>query len=401
LDLLAVKNWLHFKYEHQAVGGFMSDGNPEASSALSYKGSLSGLRGLLTNNIAKGIANVVSTIEQVGEVLGENPPSSEGSTRLIPIEKIAPCPTQPRQVFDAQSLEQLSMTMKEMGQAQAITVRLSGDKYEIISGERRYRAAKLAGLTHLHCLIKDVDNKDARLLSLVENLQRDDLLPIEEAHFLKRVLSEHPDLNLDRLARMLGSHKSTLSEKIQLTEVPEEIQKRLYDKDSHFTHRHWRVISRLKDRALAHEFCLKTIQEKLSVAELERSLSSLGVKKAARSPRAGSEQLSFETLRLFESRGSQFKIRSLSCDLSHVLPDVKVKIIEELEKALAFVKADQSAPPLEKASLNASNLAPANALGRIQQAAAQAASAFQEGEESAVAPEVSEAPEGASTEDNA
>ncbi len=157
---------------------------------------------------------------------------------VIPIEKIVPCPTQPRQVFDAQSLEQLSMTMKEMGQAQAITVRPAGDKYEIISGERRYRAAKLAGLPHLHCLVKEVDNKDARLLSLVENLQRDDLLPIEEAHFLKRVLQDHGDLNLDKLARMLGSHKSTLSEKIQLTEVPEPIQKMLYNKDCHFTHRH-------------------------------------------------------------------------------------------------------------------------------------------------------------------
>jgi ParB family chromosome partitioning protein len=355
----------------------MGEINSDASSGLSFKGSLSELRGLLTNNIAKGIVNVVSSIEQkVGEAIQDNQNSPEGSTRLIPIEKIVPCPTQPRQVFDAQSLEQLSMTMKEMGQAQAITVRPAGDKYEIISGERRYRAAKLAGLPHLHCLVKEVDNKDARLLSLVENLQRDDLLPIEEAHFLKRVLQDHSDLNLDKLARMLGSHKSTLSEKIQLTEVPEPIQKMLYNKDCHFTHRHWRVISRVKDQAVATDLCLKTIQEKLSVAELERALNSLGVKKASRNPRSGAEQLSFEDVRLFESKGSFLKLRSLHCNMAEVLPEVKDKIIQELERALVFLKSDQSALNPTQAVSTPQSVAPA--LERIQKAAAEAASIMSE-----------------------
>jgi ParB family chromosome partitioning protein len=233
-------------------------------------------------------------------------------------------------------------------------------------------------------LIKDVDNKEARLLSLVENLQRDDLLPIEEAHFLKKVLLDHPELNLDKLARMLGSHKSTLSEKVQLTEVPEEIQKDLYKKGSHFTHRHWRVVSRVKDSALRLELCQKTLQEKLSVSELEKAVEAYGIKKAHRSPRGQSQQLSFENFQLFENRGTYLKLKSLNCDLAQTLPDIKQKLIEELEKAIAFIKESPELSAQEMASLNPekpaknSNNSSSAALGRIQQAAAQAASILSE-----------------------
>lgn len=255
-------------------------GPEEASSEkLSYKGSVSGLKGFLSSQITK-IAGVVSP---------ESFPETAGGGRLIPLSQIFPNPDQPRQVFDPKGLEELAATMKEVGQAQAITVRVRGHGFEIISGERRYRAARLAGLSHLECVVKNVDDREAQLLSLVENLQRQDLLPIEEAHYLKKVLAENTSLSLDRLAKMMGTHKSTLSEKIQLTEMPQEEQNLLYAKGRSFTHRHWRVLSRIKDPVFLKELLSRAIDEQLSVAELERSLDAAGIPKAKRLPKAEPE----------------------------------------------------------------------------------------------------------------
>jgi len=320
----------------------MNDNGNDPASALSYRGSISGLKGLLSNKLTEGIASVVENLEKFSDVASQDEAGNLGSTRLIPVEKIMPCPSQPRQVFDAQSLEQLSLTMKEMGQAQAITVRPMGDKFEIISGERRYRAAKLAGITQLHCLIKDVDNKEADLLSLVENLQRKDLLPIEEAAFLKKVLGEYGDLSLEKLARMLGTHKSTLSEKVKMADIPADVQKMLYERGYSFTHRHWRVLSRIEDQALLKQMCLRALDEKLSVTELERSLEAFGVKKKRRSKPAeqlNDSQLSFESFSIVEHKDDRLRVKSFSADLKSLTDAARQKIVSELEKALEALRA--------------------------------------------------------------
>lgn len=310
------------------------------SSPLSYKGSVSGLKGLLTNKLAEGIANVVSTIDRVADFAA---PRAEGGTERIAIEKIYPSPDQPRQVFDPRALEELSQTMKELGQAQAITVRKTPQGYEIIAGERRYRAAKLAGMTELDCVVKDCSLREARLLALVENIQRQDLLPVEEAHYLKKVLVENSDLSLEKLAKLLGSHKSTLSEKIQLTEVPDGLQPFLYGKARHLTHRHWRVISRIEDPAFLQEIFMRAVEHQLSVAELERSLEAAGVKKAPRrKPTATNATAATPVerqLNLFKMDGSVLKLKTGALDLATLQPQAKEGLIAKLEEVLLALKA--------------------------------------------------------------
>ncbi len=299
---------------------------------LGYKGSVSGLKGLLSNRIAEGIASVVNSLDSGSEKNSNRELS--GSTRRIPIDQIFPCSDQPRQVFDPKSLEELSQTMKELGQAQAITVRKTLKGYEIISGERRFRAAKLAGLTHMDCLVKEVSGPEGRLLALVENIQRQDLLPIEEAQFLKKVLEENPSLSLEKLAKNLGSHKSTLSEKIQLTEIPEDLQPLLFARGQSFTHRHWRVISRISDSVLLREMLRKAVDNQLSVSELERSVQALGIQKAPRRKREGEEKdpfLNSEKLKLFKAEGNFLRIRPLSLDLSRVEPKHLGRLLNDLE----------------------------------------------------------------------
>lgn len=309
---------------------------------FSYKGSVSGLKGLLTSKLAEGLANVVNTLDKVTEY-ATGPKRADGSTESIAIERITPCPDQPRQVFEPKSLEELSQTMKEIGQAQAITVRRTAQGYEIISGERRYRAAKLAGLTRLDCLVKECSPQEGRLLALVENVQRQDLLPIEEAHYLKKVLSENPALSLEKLAKMLGSHKSTLSEKIQLTEIPEDLQNSLFAKGKTFTHRHWRVVSRINDAVQLRQIFLQALEHQLSVAELERSLAALGIKKASRRlPRLDKTQTSFEKMNFVKREGSMYRIRAMTFDSSKLSGDARAKLISELEEFLGQLRAESS-----------------------------------------------------------
>jgi ParB family chromosome partitioning protein len=293
--------------------------------SLKYKGSVSGLKGFLTNRITK-IAGAV-----VGDM-----PLTQGGGRLIPISMIFPNPDQPRQVFDPKSLEELAATMKEVGQAQAITVRLKGPGFEIISGERRYRAARLAGLTHLECVVKEVSDSEAQMLSLVENLQRQDLLPIEEAHYLKKVLRENSGLSLEKLAKMLGSHKSTLSEKIQLTEVPEDEQKLLYAKGKGFTHRHWRVLSRIKDPVFLKELLKRTLEEQLSVSELERSLEAAGIPKVKK-VKAEPKEPALWTAPI-SLDGTRIIFKSSNFDTAHLTPERKKIIKEEIEKILPLLQ---------------------------------------------------------------
>ncbi len=318
----------------------------QGSSLFSYKGSVSGLKGMLTNKLAEGIASVVSSLDRMTDSDGgEKAPNAQS----IPIEQIYPNPEQPRQVFEPRALEELSMTMKELGQAQAITVRKTDEGYEIIAGERRYRAAKLAGLTHLDCVVKDCSPREARLLALVENIQRQDLLPIEEAQFLKRILEENSDLSLEKLAKVLGSHKSTLSEKIQLTEIPEDLQPMLFARGKAFTHRHWRVISRIDDPTFMRQILSQALEHQLSVAELERSLSLAGVKKAPRRQKrldsdAALSLLSEEQMRslsIVKREGKTYRIQALTLDAEKVPKVARDRLIAELEEILSSLKSGE------------------------------------------------------------
>lgn len=293
--------------------------------SLKYKGSVSGLKGFLSSRITKVVGAVAAEL-----------PLTQGGGRLVPLSAIFPNPEQPRQVFDPKSLEELAATMKEVGQAQAITVRPKGNGFEIISGERRYRAARLAGLTHLECIIKEVDDSEAQMLSLVENLQRQDLLPIEEAHYLKKVLNDNDSLSLEKLAKMLGSHKSTLSEKIQLTEIPEEEQKLLYARGKAFTHRHWRVLSRVKDAGFLKELLKRALDEQLSVAELEKSLEAAGIPKAKKVKAQVVKEPALWQSPIFVD-GSRVTLKGSSIDVANLTPERKAQLKLETEKLLALL----------------------------------------------------------------
>jgi ParB family chromosome partitioning protein len=153
------------------------------------------------------------------ERLAARPASSVGLQ--IPIDVIDPSPFQPRQAFDG--IEELISSIKEKGVLEPILVRRQGSRYQIIAGERRFRAAREAGLTNVPCIELDVDDRGCLEISLVENIQRRDLTPFEEADALRQ-LKEQFDYTHDQIARQLGRSRTTITETLSLATIPARIR---------------------------------------------------------------------------------------------------------------------------------------------------------------------------------
>ena len=164
--------------------------------------------------------------------------------RYIPINDIRPNPQQPRRRFDSESLQELAASIAAYGILQPITVRQQGAVYELVAGERRWRAARIAGLRQVPCLLARVDEEDAALLALIENLQRRDLDYMEEAAAIARLLRRY-GLSQQQAAEKLGRSQSAVANKLRLLRLEEPVAEALH----HYglTERHARALLRLED----------------------------------------------------------------------------------------------------------------------------------------------------------
>ena len=142
--------------------------------------------------------------------------------RYIPINDIRPNPQQPRRRFDSESLQELAASIAAYGILQPITVRQQGAVYELVAGERRWRAARIAGLRQVPCLLARVDEEDAALLALIENLQRRDLDYMEEASAIARLLRRY-GLSQQQAAEKLGRSQSAVANKLRLLRLEEPV----------------------------------------------------------------------------------------------------------------------------------------------------------------------------------
>jgi ParB family chromosome partitioning protein len=154
------------------------------------------------------------------------PPEQEGTLFLCPIDSIVPHPSQPRQHFDEAKLGELVQTIKEKGVLTPVIVRSYGSTYQLVSGERRWRAAKLAGLKEIPAILREVSDREALELSLIENIQREDLTPLEEARAYQALMSLY-GVTQEELARRLGKDRSTIANSLRLLKLPPEAQSAL------------------------------------------------------------------------------------------------------------------------------------------------------------------------------
>ncbi|MDE2491387.1 MAG: ParB/RepB/Spo0J family partition protein [Elusimicrobia bacterium] len=196
-------------------------------------------------------------------------PAASGTPLRVPIEKIRPNHLQPRRHFDPEALSELAASIREHGLAQPIVVSFdaAARSYELIAGERRWRAAQLAGLKEIDVVVRQPkDDKQRLALTLIENLQRSDLNPIEVALGYLRLMKEF-GINQTSLGQEVGKSKSAISNTLRLLELPEEIQKAL--QFGQLSEGHGRALLTVADANLRHAVFKKVLEEKLSVRETE------------------------------------------------------------------------------------------------------------------------------------
>lgn len=188
------------------------------------------------------------------------------------LDDIIPNRFQPREVFDEKALKELAISIKEHGVIQPIIVRRVNGKYEIIAGERRYKASALAGMTKIPAIIRDLDDKESSKVALLENLQRKNLNPIEEARTYQKIL-EIDQMTQDELAKTMGKSQSSIANKIRLLALPDEVQDALLKEQ--ISERHARTLLNLPDSQKQKEMLKKVISNKMSVRTLEEEIAKM------------------------------------------------------------------------------------------------------------------------------
>lgn len=196
----------------------------------------------------------------------------ESQVLQINIDDIIPNRFQPRVAFDEKALNELAASIKEHGIIQPLVLRKLGDKYEIIAGERRYKAATLAGLTTVPAVISNIDDNKSAEVALVENVQRRDLTPIEEARSYKNLLDKGY-LTQDDLAKKMGLSQATIANKLRLLNLDDRVQQALLE--NKISERHARALLVLKDKEEQNKWLERIINERMTVRQLDQELKKV------------------------------------------------------------------------------------------------------------------------------
>jgi len=194
----------------------------------------------------------------------------------IKITEIEPNREQPRKKFDEDALLELAESIKQFGVIQPLIVQKRGDYYEIIAGERRWRAAKMAGLKEIPVIIKDYTNQERVEISLIENIQREDLNPIEEAHAYKRLLNEF-SLKQDEVAERVSKSRTAVTNSMRLLKLDDRVQQMVID--DMISTGHARALLSIEDKELQYTVANRIFDEKLSVRETEKLMKSIQLEK--------------------------------------------------------------------------------------------------------------------------
>ena len=220
----------------------------------------------------------------------------------IEVADIEPCAFQPRTVFDEEALHALSESIKEKGVLQPLLLRRKGKKYEIIAGERRWRAAIMAGLSTVPALVKELSDKETLEIALIENLQRENLSPIEEGEGFERLMKEY-QYTQEILAKVIGKSRSHVANTLRLLNLPEDVKEMV--RNGELSAGHARV---LIGNPNASELAKKIIEQRLSVRQVEELMSQNSRKTQTKAVKIMDEDL-----------------KKIMSDLEHKL-NLKVKI---------------------------------------------------------------------------
>ncbi len=228
------------------------------------------------SGLGKGLDTMIPVYPSKGKMGKETVPEKSEQEKkqetMVKIIEVEPNREQPRKNFDEDSLLELSESIKQFGILQPLLVQKRKDYYEIIAGERRWRAAKMAGLKEIPVIIKDFTNQQIVEISLIENIQREDLNPIEEAMAYKRLLTEF-NLKQDEVAERVSKSRTTVTNSMRLLKLDERVQQMLID--DMITTGHARALLSIEDGELQWKLAVKIFDEKLSVRDVEKLMKEL------------------------------------------------------------------------------------------------------------------------------
>lgn len=264
------------------------------------------------------------------------PIASTGDLRHIPIGQIQPGPYQPRKIMKDVALEELGSSIKEQGVMQPIVVRpLREDQFEIIAGERRWRATQLAGLPTIPAIIREVGDEAVVAMALIENIQREDLNPIEEAMALQRLISDF-SMSHEQVAQAVGKYRPTVTNLLRLLSLNEEVKTLVMEEA--LSKGHGRVLLAL-DGNLQNKAAQTVVERQLSVRQTEEYVRQL------QKPAGLCSEAQKETLHRYQQWQQQLaerfslpvKIKTLASGKGAV--EIRFKTEAELEKLIAFFEA--------------------------------------------------------------
>ena len=217
----------------------------------------------------------------------------------IPVEEIVPGPLQPRQHFSREGLEELRDSIVQHGVLQPLTVRQKGERFELIAGERRLRAARLAGLEEVPCIVMDVDMERSGVIALIENIQRRDLDFIEEAEGIWQLMRLF-GLSQEQIAHRIGKSQSAVANKLRLLRLPRDVLERA--REAGLSERHARALLRLPDAETQSRALDFMIDQRMNVAAAEEYVDKLGTPSATPEEAPGARRWSvflMKDVRLF------------------------------------------------------------------------------------------------------
>ena len=221
---------------------------------------------------ARGLGKGLDALIPAGDKKITKEENTKGAETVVKITKVEPNRSQPRKNFDEDALQELADSIKQFGLLQPILVQDKGEYYEIIAGERRWRAAKLAGLKEVPVIIRNYSSQEIVEISLIENIQREDLNPIEEAQAYKRLLTEF-NLKQDEVAERVSKSRTAVTNSMRLLKLCDGVQQMIID--DMLSTGHARALIPIEDPELQLQLAQRIFDEKLSVREVEKLVKSI------------------------------------------------------------------------------------------------------------------------------
>lgn len=221
---------------------------------------------------ARGLGKGLDALIPAGDKKITKKENTKGAETVVKITKVEPNRSQPRKNFDEDALQELADSIKQFGLLQPILVQDKGEYYEIIAGERRWRAAKLAGLKEVPVIIRNYSSQEIVEISLIENIQREDLNPIEEAQAYKRLLTEF-NLKQDEVAERVSKSRTAVTNSMRLLKLCDGVQQMIID--DMLSTGHARALIPIEDPELQLQLAQRIFDEKLSVREVEKLVKSI------------------------------------------------------------------------------------------------------------------------------